>query len=162
MPHIIRLLRSSAPGCNIQDTIEAPEYHYTSCNSASHISLSPNTHVTTFFSLNQLNYRSSNGAPGKSSSNTTQATAASNTLRNSNCVPTQHSRRQPNPLQHRNSLQCEEAVRRQFESVVRQESHEQKELLFYYCEIDCGVSNEKLFILEEGVVGGRRLLSTPI
>lgn len=84
----------------------------------------------------------------------TQATAASNTLRNSNCVPTQHSRRQPNPLQHRNSLQCEEAVRRQFESVVRQESHEQKELLFYYCEIDCGVSNEKLFILEEGVVGG--------
>lgn len=84
----------------------------------------------------------------------TQATAASNTLRNSNCVPTQHSRRQPNPLQHRNSLQCEEAVRRQFESVVRQESHEQKELLFYYCEIYCGVSNEKLFILEESVVGG--------
>lgn len=84
----------------------------------------------------------------------TQATAASNTLRNSNCVPTQHSRRQPNPLQHRNSLQCEEAVRRQFESVVRQESHEQKELLFYYCEIDCGVSNDKLFILEEEGVGG--------
>lgn len=93
----------------------------------------------------------------------TQATAASNTLRNSNCVPTQHSRRQPNPLQHRNSLQCEEAVRRQFESVVRQESHEQKELLFYYCEVDCGVSNEKLFILEESVVwGGKTSFHTNI
>lgn len=60
----------------------------------------------------------------------------------------------PTPCNTGTPLQCEEAVRRQFESVVRQESHEQKELLFYYCEVDCGVSNEKLFILEESVVGG--------